>query len=437
MPRRTQLMILTAACALSAAGQGYDIRVIAEADGGFGTTTWATFGGQNEMPALADDGTFVVVGFLTGLPGLRAAHFDGQSLNEIPLTPPTVGITSISISPDGQTIAYVKDDQPVFPVSERTARRLRNGIEETLGFADRYITVNNDGIVAALSGMGQITRFGTDGSPSFINTTDDGPISQVAAAIDIDHNGDLAFIATVPVNGPGEARVFQNQTAVITQDDFPGSDIGVSTSPSIRGGLVAAQLGLTTPDVGSRGVIASNSGPGPVIVVDPITPPFGGASMDRGPSINDHGEIAFRNSALTELPPGIQVLFPDGTMTTVLPANLAYTDASGENRTIGFASLGPRALNNAGQVVMLALTAGASGTRTAIVLATPVDDTCPADVNGDGVLNDSDFFAWVTAFTAAPRSPEQETACDVNRDGSCNDSDFFAWVTAFTGEGCP
>ncbi|MEM9166725.1 MAG: dockerin type I domain-containing protein [Planctomycetota bacterium] len=62
---------------------------------------------------------------------------------------------------------------------------------------------------------------------------------------------------------------------------------------------------------------------------------------------------------------------------------------------------------------------------------------CAADVNGDSSLNDSDFFAWVTAFTASPRSPEQESACDVNRDGSCDDSDFFAWVTVFTGAGCP
>lgn len=61
---------------------------------------------------------------------------------------------------------------------------------------------------------------------------------------------------------------------------------------------------------------------------------------------------------------------------------------------------------------------------------------CPADVNGDGTLNESDFFAWVTAFTTDPRSPEQESACDVNSDGSCNESDFFAWVTFFTGVGC-
>ncbi|MEM9166495.1 MAG: trypsin-like serine protease [Planctomycetota bacterium] len=60
---------------------------------------------------------------------------------------------------------------------------------------------------------------------------------------------------------------------------------------------------------------------------------------------------------------------------------------------------------------------------------------CPGDVNRDGTITDSDFFAWVTAFTASPRTPEQEEACDVNLDSSCTDSDFFAWVTAF-GEGC-
>lgn len=63
----------------------------------------------------------------------------------------------------------------------------------------------------------------------------------------------------------------------------------------------------------------------------------------------------------------------------------------------------------------------------------PID--CPGDVNGDGAVSDSDFFAWVTAFIADPRSPEEQAACDVNRDGSCSDSDFFSWVTAFI-DGC-
>lgn len=62
---------------------------------------------------------------------------------------------------------------------------------------------------------------------------------------------------------------------------------------------------------------------------------------------------------------------------------------------------------------------------------------CSADVNGDGVVSDSDFFAWVTAFIADPRTTEQEAACDVNENGSCSDSDFFAWVTLFVAGGCP
>ncbi|MEM9167938.1 MAG: GC-type dockerin domain-anchored protein, partial [Planctomycetota bacterium] len=65
-----------------------------------------------------------------------------------------------------------------------------------------------------------------------------------------------------------------------------------------------------------------------------------------------------------------------------------------------------------------------------------IPDDCPADVNRDGVLNDSDFFAWVTVFIADPRTPEQTEQCDVNLDGACDDSDFFAWVTEFISGGC-
>ncbi|MEM9167040.1 MAG: dockerin type I domain-containing protein, partial [Planctomycetota bacterium] len=65
---------------------------------------------------------------------------------------------------------------------------------------------------------------------------------------------------------------------------------------------------------------------------------------------------------------------------------------------------------------------------------------CPSarlcgDVNDDGVISDSDFFAWVTAFIASPPSPADIVACDVNNDGNCNDSDFFAWVTEFINAG--
>lgn len=57
-------------------------------------------------------------------------------------------------------------------------------------------------------------------------------------------------------------------------------------------------------------------------------------------------------------------------------------------------------------------------------------EPCAADVNGDAAVTDSDFFAWVTAFT------DDLPGCDQNSDRACDDSDFFAWVTAFTAGGC-
>lgn len=76
------------------------------------------------------------------------------------------------------------------------------------------------------------------------------------------------------------------------------------------------------------------------------------------------------------------------------------------------------------------------GTVDAVNVFSLAPAECPCDVNNDTRCSDSDFFAWVTAFVADPRTPEQEDACDVNRDGNCSDSDFFAWVTEFIGPGC-
>ncbi|MEM1072608.1 MAG: DUF5060 domain-containing protein [Planctomycetota bacterium] len=57
-------------------------------------------------------------------------------------------------------------------------------------------------------------------------------------------------------------------------------------------------------------------------------------------------------------------------------------------------------------------------------------DPCPGDVNRDGLVTDSDFFAWVTAFIT------QSPGCDQNGDTLCTDSDYFVWLIAFE-VGCP
>ncbi|MEM8756675.1 MAG: GC-type dockerin domain-anchored protein [Planctomycetota bacterium] len=69
------------------------------------------------------------------------------------------------------------------------------------------------------------------------------------------------------------------------------------------------------------------------------------------------------------------------------------------------------------------------GDRDVLFSVKVVDGECVADINGDGVADGSDFFAWVNAFnTQAPQ-------CDVNGDTECTSADFFAWVNAF-GQGC-
>ncbi|PHQ78815.1 MAG: hypothetical protein COB69_09195 [Phycisphaera sp.] len=58
-------------------------------------------------------------------------------------------------------------------------------------------------------------------------------------------------------------------------------------------------------------------------------------------------------------------------------------------------------------------------------------DPCPnvADVNNDGVLDSTDFTAWITAFNT------QDPAADQNADGNITPTDFSAWITNFNA-GC-
>ncbi|MEO1534222.1 MAG: M23 family metallopeptidase [Planctomycetota bacterium] len=69
----------------------------------------------------------------------------------------------------------------------------------------------------------------------------------------------------------------------------------------------------------------------------------------------------------------------------------------------------------------------ANGLATTTTIVVPA--LCPADTNGDGVVNPADFNAWVIAFN------NQTPACDQNGDSLCNPADFNAWVINFN-DGC-
>ncbi|MEO1583450.1 MAG: GC-type dockerin domain-anchored protein [Planctomycetota bacterium] len=58
-----------------------------------------------------------------------------------------------------------------------------------------------------------------------------------------------------------------------------------------------------------------------------------------------------------------------------------------------------------------------------------IDEDCPADTNGDGLVTPADFTAWILAFNS------QAAACDQNGDGLCQPNDFSSFILNYNA-GC-
>ncbi len=80
------------------------------------------------------------------------------------------------------------------------------------------------------------------------------------------------------------------------------------------------------------------------------------------------------------------------------------------------------------EITMVAIEA--SGNTSVTTATVTIAGDCPADVNGDGVLNFTDVSAFVAAFSV------QDPAADFSGDGVINFVDVSAFVAAFTA-GCP
>lgn len=85
----------------------------------------------------------------------------------------------------------------------------------------------------------------------------------------------------------------------------------------------------------------------------------------------------------------------------------------------------------------------AVGTLTPASTATP---QCPADVNGDGMVNSADISAYLTDWNAAVNPggcppPPDPCPADINGDGTVNSADISAsltvWLAAINVGGCP
>ncbi len=67
---------------------------------------------------------------------------------------------------------------------------------------------------------------------------------------------------------------------------------------------------------------------------------------------------------------------------------------------------------------------------SAAVFAAPEGGSdCPADFNGDGIVNTLDFIAYLNAYNVG------DPSADMNGDGIVNTLDFIAFLNAYS-EGC-
>ncbi|MGP1273515.1 MAG: GC-type dockerin domain-anchored protein [Phycisphaerales bacterium] len=69
-----------------------------------------------------------------------------------------------------------------------------------------------------------------------------------------------------------------------------------------------------------------------------------------------------------------------------------------------------------------------AGSRVSTPAVASFSTVNPADQNGDGLVDPSDFTAWVTNYNAG------SLVADVNGDGLVDPSDFTAWVVAYNGD---
>lgn len=65
---------------------------------------------------------------------------------------------------------------------------------------------------------------------------------------------------------------------------------------------------------------------------------------------------------------------------------------------------------------------------------------CPADLNGDGIVEDSDFVLFAGAYNILDcADPAMASGCpaDLNKDGNVDDSDFVIFARAYEAFECP
>ncbi|HED53447.1 MAG TPA: glucose dehydrogenase [Phycisphaerales bacterium] len=183
-----------------------------------------------------------------------------------------------------------------------------------------------------------------------------------------------------------------------------------------------------------EGTIENPSFPGCTITPSPYTEPVHDYPHTLG-RCSITGGYLYRGCAVPELD-GLY-LFGDycsGDVYTLDPNNGFAVNTVLNVPNFSLSSFGEDAM---GEIYVMDLF---GGTISRIVSTNPVDDnnngipdgceeTCLPDINMDGMLDASDFTAWVAAFNA------NDPIADQNLDGLVNVLDFNAWIANFNA-GC-
>lgn len=150
--------------------------------------------------------------------------------------------------------------------------------------------------------------------------------------------------------------------------------------------------------------------------------------------------------------PGGPINGPPRAWGPVIPLDTAYTYKDGplviEFRTSGAGSAGGTACDattnsaNAagGGNATSAEATTSNGGSVAIIRLTYVPPGCPADLNGDGFVDDADFQIFVFAYNVLDcADPAMPAGCpaDLNGDGFVDDGDFVDFVVAYNELVCP
>jgi len=169
---------------------------------------------------------------------------------------------------------------------------------------------------------------------------------------------------------------------------------------------------------------------------------FGELSGDGYLAYNDRRQVVFGAGDGTSL--GAYASTPKGELVLLAKSSSIFAADDGFVAAIGATAWGgpqfiagspesgtANAFNNQGQYVMSLCFGGSGGSG---VFRFTIDDSCPADINGDGAATPADFTAWLSCFNDPGSSPNCDRA-DVNEDGTIGPADFTAWLAAFQ-SGC-